>query len=163
MLFVFLVLQTMSTGHDLRDDGVSLEGSEEDSTLSNLSSVTDDKSTSEQVNHQVDHDHSSISEKASALKEHDVPDEETAQAERVKVELDKELEENDGWLKILGNDEIMKKVCRIIFCTWKKFTLVLVMTSNDIALYGFLFAWHGREISLVIIIFYKVVPKAMLI
>ncbi|ODM89632.1 Peptidyl-prolyl cis-trans isomerase FKBP8 [Orchesella cincta] len=55
-------------------------------------------------------DQSSISEKANELKEHDVPDEESAQAEKVKHELQKELEENDGWLKILGNDEIMKKV-----------------------------------------------------
>lgn len=52
----------------------------------------------------------SISEKASALKEHDVPEEESAEAEKLKNALDKELEENDGWLKILGNDEIMKKV-----------------------------------------------------
>ncbi|ODM91909.1 Peptidyl-prolyl cis-trans isomerase FKBP8 [Orchesella cincta] len=55
-------------------------------------------------------DQASISEKANELKEHDVPDEESAQAEKVKHELQKELEENDGWLKILGNDEIMKKV-----------------------------------------------------
>lgn len=55
-------------------------------------------------------EHEAISEKASALKEHDVPEEETAEAEKIKHELDKELEENDGWLKILGNDEIMKKV-----------------------------------------------------
>lgn len=52
----------------------------------------------------------SISEKASAMKEHDVPEEESAEAEKLKNALDKELEENDGWLKILGNDEIMKKV-----------------------------------------------------
>ncbi|CAL8099070.1 unnamed protein product [Orchesella dallaii] len=57
-------------------------------------------------------DQGSISEKANELKEHDVPDEESAQAEKVEHALQKELEENDGWLKILGNDEIMKKVVK---------------------------------------------------
>jgi len=51
-----------------------------------------------------------LAEQADELKEHDVKDEELNEAERVERELKKELEENDGWVKILGNEELMKKV-----------------------------------------------------
>lgn len=51
-----------------------------------------------------------IHEKASSLKEHDVASEELGQAEKVEQELRDELAENDGWVKILGNDQLMKKV-----------------------------------------------------
>ncbi len=44
------------------------------------------------------------------VKEHDVEEEEVAEASRLESELAQELEENDGWVKILGNDELMKKV-----------------------------------------------------
>lgn len=47
---------------------------------------------------------------AEALKEHDVPDEEATEASRIEAELARELQENGGWVKILGNDELMKKV-----------------------------------------------------
>lgn len=55
-------------------------------------------------------DETVISNEASKIKEHDVLDEEIEQAAKVKEEVDKELEENGGWVKILGNDQIMKKV-----------------------------------------------------
>jgi hypothetical protein len=55
-------------------------------------------------------DQSTIAEEASRLKEHDVIDEEIKQAGKVKEDLEKELEENDGWVKILGNDQLMKRV-----------------------------------------------------
>jgi len=51
-----------------------------------------------------------LAEIAAELKEHDVLDEELKQADGVKEEMEKELEENDGWVKILGNDSLMKKV-----------------------------------------------------
>jgi hypothetical protein len=51
-----------------------------------------------------------LAEKADQVKEHDVQEEEVAEAERLRKELEKELEENDGWVKILGNEELMKKV-----------------------------------------------------
>ena len=51
-----------------------------------------------------------ISKKASEIKEHDVLDDEIKQADKIKEDLEKELEENDGWIKVLGNDSLMKKV-----------------------------------------------------
>lgn len=51
-----------------------------------------------------------MGEQAAALKEHDALEEETTEAARLESELAKELEENGGWVKILGNEELMKKV-----------------------------------------------------
>lgn len=53
-----------------------------------------------------------LAQEADALKEHDVVDEEEKEAAKVEEERKKELEENDGWLKILGNEELMKKVVK---------------------------------------------------
>jgi FK506-binding protein 8 len=54
----------------------------------------------------------SIGDKASNLKEHDVIQEEISQAEKIETEIQDELAENDGWMKILGNDQLMKKVIK---------------------------------------------------
>jgi len=47
---------------------------------------------------------------ADKLKEHDVIEEEAEEADRIKGDINKELAENDGWMKILGNDQLMKKI-----------------------------------------------------
>jgi len=51
-----------------------------------------------------------LTEKAAEVKEHDAIEEEIQQAEKIEEELASELAENDGWVQILGNDQIMKKV-----------------------------------------------------
>jgi len=53
-----------------------------------------------------------IGKKAGELKEHDVLNEEIAEAEKLEAEEKKELDDNDGWMKILGNDQIMKKILK---------------------------------------------------
>lgn len=51
-----------------------------------------------------------IIQKASDIKEHDVIDEELKQADKIQGEIESELAENDGWIQILGNDQLTKKV-----------------------------------------------------
>ncbi|CAG7725854.1 unnamed protein product [Allacma fusca] len=53
-----------------------------------------------------------IAEKASLVKEHDVLEDEIKEADKIQEDLKQELEENDGWIKILGNDSLLKKVVK---------------------------------------------------
>ena len=80
-------------------------------------------------------DTSEISEKVAQVKEHDVIEEEMKQADKIQGELENELTENDGWVQILGNDQLTKKV------TMKKFNYFLT-SSNFVLLFS---GYKGRN------------------